>query len=225
MRLFDLLFIKIRNIRNLYFLIFLFSLNLVIIFLLRFQEYTGDLSTIYGAFLQFFTLWLIISIVSERSSGLTAKLISNGRSRRQIYLDHVTKLVIYSVIAYLVMVFTTYELNLLYERIRINNLLLLALATFGVMIVAFFIAIFIKKPITALLVGYFAPQMEKLIYQLVVNHGNPIYSISLPYHNAQSLMQSEFPVEYGLRLLATIVFSFMILRITFKKVLDEDYTN
>lgn len=225
MKILEIFFIKIRNIRNLYFLIFLIVFIVAVLLLYNYYDSGNNLTMMNAFVFKIFSLYLIISISSENNSGLTSKLISNGRSRKTIFYDHLVKLLILCVFGSLVMVVLNLLIALLNPQIQLSNLILFIPALLNVLVISLFIAIFVKKQIFAVLVGYFAPQVDQLIHKILLNHSDPVYSILLPYSNAESLILAEFPIEYGTRLLSSIVFSALFLRLTYRKILGGNYIN
>ena len=94
---------------------------------------------------------------------------------------------------------------------------------------ALIVGLFIKRPMVAIVVGYFLIDLDKLPAMVISKMVSPDLGLVFPYYASTSLigkgLNSELyeAPDMGLRLLAVLFFIFLFTRLAYNRIMNMDF--
>ncbi|WMN06114.1 hypothetical protein QYS48_31645 [Marivirga arenosa] len=187
-----IVFLKLKTKGNIAFLLVFSILQLLfIIFSYTKGISNNDLQIIFNLNCKFFYISTLVVFSTEKTSGFLAKQLSNGLSRKDVFLNNQFHILILAAIYFLFSSISLYCISLyVLEDVSVFNRFSVTLLSFIVLAqLAYLFVLFFKKTIYAVLVPYFiflGFDINIFEFLLRYDHNNFIYlfphglSLSLP---------------------------------------------
>lgn len=218
---------KLFNRRNALFLLLFCILQIVFYIAVHMDGWQpGQFSSFYRINLKIGALWTTAVICSELSSGLIAKQLTNGMSRKLLSSMLIYRTLVHAMLYYIAICLFAYGIILIQPESAAEYNRILGFPVLGMIFVMFLsllLSLHIRRTIPALVVTYFAGQMDMIPARLILKHGNPDYTLLCPYYTAEELLNYAESPLYAAKVLAVFVYLLLLIRLSYRRSLRMDF--
>lgn len=204
----------------------------VILFGSLYDRPPDSLTPLFGISYKVYCLWVIVLITNQFNSGLLAKQLSNGQSRKNLFIELVFLILITSSFFYILSVVLFGGLVFFNEQYIPDFKEIIGLPFLGFISLGFYallIGLFIKRPAVAVVVGYLLVDLDRLPASLLSKSISPDLGLIFPYYASASFVNIDVVQLYdgghnpGMQLLAILLFTFLFSRFVYNRTMKMDF--
>lgn len=218
---------KLTNRRNLLFLLLFIALQLFFYIAVYLDGWNPEqFKAFYKINLKISALWITAVVSSELSSGFLAKQLTSGMSRNLLAGLLIRRMLVYAGLFYCGICLFAYGIVILHPEGGKMYTTILGFPFSGILLVTFlslYLSLLIKRILPALVATYFAGQLDMIPARLIRKYGNPDFTLLCPYHTAEELLTPEGPPIYAGKVLAVLLFTGLLAKLSYKRILNMDF--